>query len=215
MAEPVDSSTLYRDARHFLSELAANNRREWFTRNKARYDSELKRPAERLLADLLGTISALAGAPVRGKIFRPHRDVRFSEDKSPFHTHLHLLWTADDGRGWFFGLSPDYASAGAGVMAFVPAALDRWREAVSGAPGAELAAILDAGGWRLNSPELQRVPAPYPADHPRGALLRRKGLVAWVDELDAALADDPRAALDLAFTGLAPVPDWLENHVTG
>lgn len=215
MAEPVEMSTLYRDARQFLIELAANNDRDWFSRNKARYDTHLKRPAERLLAELGGTIAALAGSPVRGKLFRPHRDVRFSEDKEPYHTHLHLLWTAPDGRGWFFGLSPDYASAGAGMMVFLPEMLEHWYEAVAGAHGETLAASLDAGGWRLNPPDLKRVPPPYPPDHPREALLRRKGLIAWVDDLDAALLDDPRGALNEAFTGLSPVSGWLGDHVTG
>lgn len=57
--------------------------------------------------------------------------------------------------------------------------------------GARLAstfAVLNNGGVRLSAPELKRAPAPYAADHPRGADLRRKGLTAWIDEPDLSLA---------------------------
>ena len=215
MADSVELSTLYDDTRAFLTELAAENDRAWFAQNKARYDSRLKRPAERLLSEIAPTVEAIAGAPVRRKLFRPHRDVRFSDDKRPYHTHLHLLWSAEDGRGWFFGLSPEYASAGTGVMGFTPVQTDHWRAALDTGAGAALQDMLEQSGWRLNAPDLKRVPAPYPEDHPRAALMRHKGLVGWIDGLDAGLRADPRAALEDAFARLAPLSDWLGRHVTG
>ncbi|KHQ50492.1 MULTISPECIES: TIGR02453 family protein [Mameliella] len=209
MADPVDLDRLLPDARAFLSELADNNDRDWFRDNKARYDSQLKRPSEKLLARISAWLGETRGTPPRTKLFRPHRDVRFSEDKTPYHTHLHMMWSLPDGRVWMLGISPDYATLGAGLMQFEPAQLDRWREAVASDRGADLAALVAEAGWRVDPPSLQRVPAPYPADHPREDMLRCKGYVAWRDDLDEALAADPAASIREVITEFAPLMDWL------
>ncbi|WP_238364304.1 TIGR02453 family protein [Mesobacterium pallidum] len=170
-------------ARAFLRELAANNERDWFTARKARYDAELKAPATALLDVMAGKLTAITDTPTETKLFRPNRDVRFSKDKTPYHTHLHLLWQSG-GAQWFFGVSPDYITCGGGRMGFDKDALTTWRETVDGPEGAALAAEVDrlvAVGMRLSEPELKRVPAPYPADHPRSLLLRRKSLTLWRD----------------------------------
>lgn len=209
MVEPVEYSRLYPDAAAFLNELAAQNSREWFQSNKSRYDAQLKRPAERLLADIGHWLTADIGVEPRRKLFRPHRDLRFSEDKTPYHTHLHMMWSLPDGRVWMLGISPDYATLGAGIMAFESAQADRWRAALDGPEGDDLAALLAAQGWRCDPPELQRVPAPYPADHRHAALLRRKGLVAWQDNLESALTEDLPGTLRSTMGAFRPLIDWL------
>ncbi|MCC1493222.1 TIGR02453 family protein [Cognatishimia sp. F0-27] len=213
MPERADPAMLLSDAREFLSELTENNSRSWFKDNKHAYDARLKRPAERLIAEVARWLEARQPLPVRGKLFRPQRDVRFSEDKTPYHTHLHMLWSLPDGRGWFLGIAVDYASAGAGMMGFDKDPLNRYRDAVAGPEGAELQAIIDAAGWRLNDTALQRVPPPFEADHPREALLRRKGLVAWQDDLDAALSREPVTATQEALSAFDPLVAWLEANV--
>ncbi len=209
MVEPVDPSRLLADSRAFLSELAANNSREWFQANKGRYDARLKRPAERLLADVGDWLAGQVGTAPRRKLFRPHRDLRFSEDKTPYHTHLHMMWSLPDGRAWMLGISTDYATAGAGVMQFDGRQLELWRQAVSGPEGANLAALVAQNGWRVDDPALKRVPAPYPADHPQEELLRRKGFVAWQDGLETELSTDPQTALTTRFQAFAPLMDLL------
>ena len=68
----------------------------------------------------------------------------------------------------------------------------------AGAKGAFVAGLLgrlEEQNVRIAEPELKRVPAPYAADHPRAALLRRKGLTAWIDQSDPVIAlgpDGPR-----------------------
>ncbi|MBV7396500.1 TIGR02453 family protein [Mameliella sediminis] len=209
MADPVDPNRLLTDTRVFLTELADNNDRAWFRENKSRYDSELKRPAEKLLAQMAGWLAAKRGPVPRTKLFRPHRDVRFSEDKTPYHTHLHMMWSLPDGRAWMLGISTEYATAGAGLMHFEAAQMDRWREAIATNRGENLSRMIEAAGWRVDPPALKRVPAPYPADHPQEALLRCKGFVAWRDGLDQPLAVDPEETLKQVFTGFEPLMDWL------
>lgn len=214
MSDSVETANLFEDATAFLADLSANNSRDWFHANKLRYDSLLKRPAEKLASDMAHWFEDSQGVGVKPKLFRPHRDVRFSKDKTPYHTHLHLMWSLPDGRSWMFGLSPTYATAGAGVMGFEKGQIDHYRAAVDGDAGQELTELLAVGNWRLDEPELKRVPAPYPSTHNRGDLLRRKGLVVWRDNLDKALHNNPQQALQAAFAELTPVLDWLGRALT-
>lgn len=180
----------------FLAELRDNNDRDWFARHKDRYEQVLKHPAEAFAAAMADELSAWRGAPHDHRIFRIHRDVRFSKDKTPFNAHLHISFAAgggckDGAPVWMFGLDPDGVTLGAGILAFAPAQLERWRAMCAGPAGARLAsslAALDKDGVRLSAPELKRVPAPYAADHPHGTDLRRKGLTAWIDDPDLSQA---------------------------
>lgn len=180
--------TLIPDARAFLTELSANNNRDWFNAHKANYESNLKAPAGYFLEQIAADLARLTGHTPKYKQFRMHRDLRFSKDKTPYTTHLHLAWSTQIGsaprNGWFFGVSPEYVSIGGGLMTLDKPALQRWREAVSGARGAALATGLEAllaQGFRSDPPALKRVPTPYDKAHPQGALLRRKSLTLWID----------------------------------
>ena len=210
MSDSVRS--LVPQARQFLSELSDNNTREWFTAHKARYEAELKQPALALLDIVSADLEKLTRSHVSTKLFRPYRDVRFSKDKTPYHTHLHMLWTAG-GIGWFCGIAPDYFSAGAGVFGFDKDALMRWREAVATPEGVNISSLiseLTAKGARLDEPELKRVPPPHNKDHPRGDLLRRKGMAVWFDIDEGAIEKDGlTACIKTAFSELLPVQTTL------
>ncbi|TMV09601.1 TIGR02453 family protein [Ruegeria sediminis] len=210
---PDPFAQLIPEARAFLAELSANNTRDWFTAQKSRYDRELKAPATLLLDQFALQIGPGAGT----KLFRPHRDVRFSKDKTPYNTHLHMLWTlpgdALQQPGFFFGISPDYVSIGGGVMGFDKEPLARWRDAVSGDFGKDMQALL-AGyrdqGLRMDEPELKRVPPPFDKAHPHADLLRRKSLTVWRD-LPQAAFDAPLTALQDTWQNLQPLFDRLRK----
>lgn len=206
-------ASLIPDAQQFLSELAAQNTRDWFTANKHRFQNDLQAPANALL-DVVGAgLEKLCAAPVTPKLFRQNRDVRFSKDKSPYKTHLHMIWTLGaDGPAFFFGIEPERIVLGGGMMAFSPARLADWRARVAGTDGAELQSHLTAlqtAGYHLPDPELKRIPAPHGPDHPLGDLLRRKSLIFLKDM--SAPPKDLSAALLADFTRVMPVQDWLRT----
>jgi uncharacterized protein (TIGR02453 family) len=174
------------EAQGFFTELAANNDRTWFEPRKELYRTRIRAPGEALAETLAGELSRLSGEALAGKVYRIHRDVRFSRDKSPYNAHLHILWSVPDAPaspGWFFGLSPEGIVVATGVVDLAGTMLDRWRALVD-AEGASLAAALASAGrdcgaaiadW--GTPSLKRVPAPYAADHPQAELLKRRSLV--------------------------------------
>ena len=206
---------LVADARAFLSDLAQNNTRDWFAAHKHDYDGRLKTPATLLMEQVAAKMARDGGPALRPKLFRPHRDVRFSRDKTPYHTHLHMLWSAGkpgpNQPGFFFGVSPEYVTLGGGLMGFDKPALDAWRKSVDGPDGETLAAMiatLGQRGYSPREPELKRVPAPYPADHPHAELLRRKSLTVW-REIPENDWNEPLKFLPFAFAELAPLTDLL------
>lgn len=209
MPGSVNAISLFDDTLVFLTELEKNNSREWFQDHKIQYDTQIKRPAESLMGDVAQWLTVRHGTQPKTKLFRPYRDVRFSKDKTPYHTHLHLLWSLPDGRSWMAGISPSYATAGCGIMAFERDQLDQYRSAIDTNAGSEIETLLAAGHWRLEDPELKRVPPPYPQDHPHAQFLRRKGLVAWHDNLQDGLRDAPVQTLQEVFEELADIHEWL------
>lgn len=214
------------EAMRFLSGLRDNNDRDWFAAHRATYDRAIKGAGEHLLAALQPALAELTGRPVTGKIFRIHRDVRFSKDKRPYNAHLHIAFPARPvvkgggemtACGYFFALEPERVLVGAGGFDFAGPVLDAYRAAAADPKrGPALEAILarlEKARLRIEGAELKRVPQPYAQDHPRAALLRRKGLNAWRDIADpAVITGEALIGETMAtFRTLAPLVNWLAD----
>lgn len=150
-----DYENLIPDARAFTTELRDTNTRDWFTARKDRYETRLCAPALDLLDALCPALRDLTGHDATPKLFRPQRDVRFSKDKTPYKTHLHMMWRlAAGGRqdpALFFGIDPDGASVGVGMFGFDKEVLSDWRRIVD-LDGPRLAAAIEdarSSGWHL------------------------------------------------------------------
>lgn len=84
----------------FLSELKENNNRDWFLANKKTYQGAVKKPFVSLLEEI-SRLWEVPGVPLRGganTIFRINRDVRFSNDKSPYKSHISGLLTTSGSK---------------------------------------------------------------------------------------------------------------------
>lgn len=213
-------SAFTEDTLSFLDELKANNNREWFQANRKTYDRVMKGPAAEAGSAMNALVEELTGRPHTVKIFRINRDIRFSKDKTPYNTHIHIAFSPISDESlkpmWFFGLDTQKLVLGAGVFEFPKDRMELWRERVAGDEGEDLAKILSKvkkAGDRISEPALKRVPKPYPADHPREELLRRKGLSVWRDMPDRAFALGEKAAARCAneFRNFLPVVNWLDR----
>ncbi len=75
----------------FLRRLAENNNRDWFKARKDTYEQELKEPLQLLLGDGARRLST-AGHPLTAhptdSRFRIYRDMRFTDDDTPYKTNL-------------------------------------------------------------------------------------------------------------------------------
>jgi len=218
MTETTSFEGFSKDALTFLRDLRANNERAWFSDHKTTYETAIKRPAQAFSAAMTTALQTVTGTPHGYKIFRIRRDVRFSKDKTPYNTHLHIAFMPErpisSAPAWFFGLDPEKLTLGTGVFAFDKADLKGFRARLLGDEGVELSRLiqdLKSGGIRFGEPDLQRVPSGYAKDHPQADLLRHKGLSAWIDHPDPAIVTTPtlvdRCMGD--FERLKPIFDWL------
>jgi uncharacterized protein (TIGR02453 family) len=70
----------------FLSDLRANNDRDWFNANRERYERSLLEPALEFVADFAPRLERISPhfradpRPSGGSLFRIYRDTRFSKD---------------------------------------------------------------------------------------------------------------------------------------
>jgi uncharacterized protein (TIGR02453 family) len=197
----------------FYEGLEADNSKPYWTDHKAEYDSCVRAPLEALLAELEPEFGA-------GKLYRPYRDVRFSKDKTPYKTAAGAVAEPAGGAGILYvQLSAAGLRAAGGIYHAESDQVARLRRAVADdVPGGELERALAAlrrAGYQVDGERLTRLPRGYPADHPRGELLRHKSLYAgrfwppepWLHE---------RAALTrvrTAWRAFGPLNSWLAGNV--
>ena len=193
----------------FYEGLELDNSRAYWQSHKQVYDEAVREPMEALLAELCDEFGD-------AKMFRPHRDVRFSADKTPYKTHVGAT-LANHG---YVQVSAGGLAAASGTYVFATDQLARYRRAVALDPtGEALVKIVDdarAAGLTITSASaLKTAPRGYPKDHPRVELLRMKGLVTWKDwPVEPWLAT--AAAKDKVVTVLrasVPLVQWLNFHV--
>lgn len=210
----------------FLKDLHKNNNRDWFKDNKSGYEQHWRDPAEEFAELMSAGLETLTGQHHESKIFRIHRDVRFSKDKTPYNTHVHISFFEPEKKSrtatgcsaphWLFGLETDRLVLGAGIFGFEKDELMQYRQRIDGKDGEKLQKILNSQikkGLTLHEPELKRVPKEFDADHPRGELLRRKSLVVWKDLGKPAIACEGNLVAECSktFKTLKPVVDWLSE----
>lgn len=152
----------------FLRDLSQNNNRVWFQENKPRYEAHIKDAAAQFADALNQRLAATYATGVTSRIFRMQRDLRFSKDKTPYNTHIHIGFAdSQTGASWMVGLQTEHLVVGFGIFAFAHDELDLWREAVAG-PQGEILQVLHAqatsDGLRISDPELKRVPMAWNAD---------------------------------------------------
>ena len=200
------------DAFDFFEELAADNTKTWWTANKERYESNVRGPTEALLSELAAEFGP-------GKIFRPYRDVRFAKDKTPYKTNLGATTRASDGSIYYFALSPEGMYLGGGYYRMAKDQIARYRAAVAddttGAELASLVAAADTAGFEVGGEQLKRVPPGFDKEHPRGDLLRHKGLYFGMQLAPAAWMGTKKAVERVATTWhtLQPTNTWLHANV--
>jgi uncharacterized protein (TIGR02453 family) len=106
----------------FLSKLKENNNRDWFQQHKKEYEN-VRMGYESFVGEMIPGISLLdpsIGQPaLKDCLFRIYRDVRFSNDKSPYKTHFGAF-IGKGGRktlgvGYYIHIEPGQSMVAGGV----------------------------------------------------------------------------------------------------
>jgi uncharacterized protein (TIGR02453 family) len=198
----------------FYEGLEADNSRTFWTSHKGDYEQHVKAP-------LLAMLEELAPEFGTAKVFRPYRDVRFSNDKTPYKTHQGAVVHADGaGTGaWYVQISADGLYVAGGSWRLESDQVARFRRAVADdVQGPRVQAEVDrlaAAGYEIRGEKLTRVPAGFSADADRLELLKHKSLAAgrhW----EPAEWLHTRRALDevrTAWRDVTTLNTWLADNV--
>lgn len=195
----------------FYKELEAANTREHWHAHKSDYDTAVREPMQSLLDELEEEFGT-------AKLFRPQRDTRFSNDKSPYKTSQSATVGGDGPAGYYLQLAADGLFVGAGFHAFTSEATAGYRAAVDDdKSGAEAQAIVDRllqKGFSLIGERVKTQPRGYRADHPRIELIRYKSLGAE-KRIPKTKATGKQAlpAVRDTWRDLRPLVEWLSAHI--
>ncbi|HET8770831.1 MAG TPA: DUF2461 domain-containing protein [Gemmatimonadaceae bacterium] len=224
------------DALTFLRGLKRHNDRTWFEARRAQYERAVLGPL-RLLAEELdvrfGRLAPEFVAPPRRALFRIHRDVRFSNDKSPYKTHA-ALWVfhrdagrgvgrdAHGGAGFYFHLEPGASMVAGGFwMPPRPLLAELRQRLVEDQRGFERIVLAPAFKRRFGALSdddvgamLKRMPRGFDADHPAARWLRYNTFTASRPLTDAQVLS-PRLVDTVMkdYALLLPLVRWLNGSL--
>jgi len=124
----------------FLKKLSKNNSKEWFEKHRDEYNSQFLEPAFQFVTEMGEKLSAIipniiAVPGIDKSVFRLHRDVRFSKDKSPYKTNLGIyLWEGKkkmESSGFYFHIDTKGFFLSTGIYMPSKEQLKIYRDAVS------------------------------------------------------------------------------------
>lgn len=216
----------------FLRGLAKNNRKEWFEEHRDDYEDALRAPMRLLIEEvdvrLAEYIPEIIGSQKKS-MFRIHRDVRFSKDKSPYKTNA-ACWffhrdsgggvgteAAHGGAGFYFHMEPGASICGGGIWMPPRPALNRIRESLRDdhqgfSEIVKHRTFKRTFGALSEESMLTRMPRGFDPEHPAGAWLRYQSFTAGTT---LTLADVQSAKLPdtLAkyYRAMTPFVRWLNT----
>ena len=209
----------------FLSRLKENNNREWFNQNRKWYDEarssfvafvELLIPAIKEFDHTPGLLEA------KDCLFRIHRDIRFSHDKTPYKTNFGAF-IARGGRksrfaGYYFHVEPGASMASGGIYMADTATMRRIRMDIDTYPEKFLAIVesdaFQKGFPTLEMESLKRVPRGFSSQSPVAKYLMLKHISPIHPLDDGAMASSNLIArVAGVFKTLYPLVDFINTAI--
>ncbi|KAL2007535.1 hypothetical protein VTN00DRAFT_8973 [Thermoascus crustaceus] len=119
---PYQDHTIHPNTMLFLQDLKENNEREWLKAHDADYRAS-KRDWETFVETLTEKIiekdSTIPELPTKDLVFRIHRDIRFSNDPTPYKAHFSAAWSRTGKKGhyasYYVHLQPGSCFVGSGL----------------------------------------------------------------------------------------------------
>jgi uncharacterized protein (TIGR02453 family) len=216
-----------KEALVFLRGIAKNNNREWFNKHKDVYEESVKGAmmglVEAVDQELLDFAPEYISDPKKA-VFRIHRDVRFSKDKTPYKTNVAATWHRqnlgkNETASFYVHLDAKELFIGAGIYLPMPETLKVLRNHVA-ANHEEMLEILADKPLRRWMGELQgeltpRVPKGYLPGHPAEELLRRRMYIVWTSmEPEVAYGPNLLGEVSQRFRASTPLVEFLNRALS-
>jgi uncharacterized protein (TIGR02453 family) len=212
----------------YLAGLSANNDKAWFEANRAEFQA-LRDDFHAFVGEVIAGVAewdeSVRWVDPKDCVYRIYRDVRFSNDKTPYKTTFSAVISEQGRRGhgpsYYFQVDgKGTLMAGGGVWMPSPERLALIREHVADDPE-RLRRVLDeprfaaefGGLW--DEHKLKRPPAGYQADDPMIETLKLKSFIVERERDVGSPADGVRDWITETFRTMHPFILWLRNATAG
>lgn len=214
------------DFLEFYRELAGNNHRDWFHENKKRYEKSVKEPFAKFINDLREEVQAIEGGETYGSvIFRVNRDIRFSQDKSPYKLFSSAVVKPGVERGWeipgmYLELGPEQCGIYGGAYSLEKEILLKVREAIA-KDTARFTALLAEPSFvnlfgTLKGEANVRMPKEFQEVQKIQPLIANKQFYVHATQPDDIVCSDTLMELVLNhYKAMRPVNQWLRKAMEG
>jgi uncharacterized protein (TIGR02453 family) len=211
----------------FITDLKANNNREWFLANKKDYDlykADYQQLVQTLLDRMKPLDPSLDPLEVKNCTFRINRDIRFSHDKTPYKNHLGI-WMSPGAKGqnfagYYLHISDDECFIAGGLYNPEAADLKKVRQEIAYFYEDFRQIIEDKTFKRIfgkpdTSNSLKTSPKDFEKDHPAIEFLRLKSFTA-TKKFDCAEVTKPEFAdkISQQLIALKPLNDFINRALT-
>ena len=206
----------------YLSDLEQNNNRDWFHANKKQYE-QARRAYLELVQNIIGLLQfddpRLSGLEAKDAMFRIFRDIRFSNDKTPYKTHFGA-YMARGGRksreaGYYLHVGNNEMFLAAGVHSPQKEDLHAIRQEILYQPESFrtiLNAKLEAGYSTYEKDKLVKGPMGFPKDSPYIEYLKYKHfLLSYPLSEQELVAEDAADLIAGRFRELIPFTEFLNT----
>ncbi len=211
----------------FLQDLRKNNNKEWLEANRSSY-IQGKDDFENFISTLIGETwkfdAGIKGQEAKKATFRLNRDIRFSNDKTPYKTNMGASINRGGKKsifaGYYFHLEPGGASfAGGGLWMPEAAELKKIRQEIDYSFD-EFKKIINNKDFKKHygkfdieeGMKLVNIPKGYDKDNPAAEYLKHKSFVASKPFSDKELSSrDLKTKTIAAFKALKPLIDFLNR----
>lgn len=209
----------------FLHNLGKNNNREWFAEHKTEYENDVRIPFIKLIGDLR---DALISNKIQLKdrpeqiILRINRDLRFSKDKTPYHTLLKAIFVSKGRKsgeaGFYMGIDAKHLHVGGGLYQPPASRLQSIREHILKNP-TSLQNISNLKIFKqllgnISGEQAKRLKQPFQAELERLPTLANKEFIAMaevpVDQFSKA-RNQTKFILKY-FMAVQPLVDFLNQN---
>jgi uncharacterized protein (TIGR02453 family) len=219
--------TIQKSTLTFLADLKKNNHREWFNTNRGRY-IEARANYESFVQSVIDEITKfdpiLKGLEAKTCMYRINRDIRFSNDKTIYKTHMGAFIVkggkknGDKYAGYYVHVEPGNNSMIAGG-AYIPPTpwLSAIREKID-EQGDKFIRILNDKDFKkyfgnIEGEKLKSSPKGFSRDHPNIELLRMKSFLAARTISDKEIISENCFDLIIRASGaMKPLNDFLNDY---
>ena len=204
----------------FFKKLKKNNNRNWFAENKPKF-KELEKEIKAFGEELKDRLNEFDNVD-RFKLFRIYRDIRFSQDKTPFKTHFGLTWHRAKPLyrgGYYLHISPGKNFLACGFWDPNPNDLKRIRKELE-YDAKEFRDIISSkeffSVWgNLEGSELKTAPRNFDKNHPDIDLIRKKQYIFSISFLDEEVCEPQFInKLENALEKVRPFTDYMSDVLT-